>query len=251
MYRCLIAAAFLAVLALPAYAQADIIPRSKWGAEKPKTPLSEKSDHIVKYLKQSRARPSDKVCIETTMDLRREAKYLTVHHTAERSKNGPFLSEMKKHQTNMFAYHQAGPPQKFIFWGDTPYHFRIDNSGLVAEGRELKFSAKSNTIYKTPIEDHITVVLEGNFDVETPDRRQIAALVELLARLAKEHNIPLQRITYHAEVANTPCPGKAVIDEFPAIIQAVRKLGIERSNEQPLQSTGSDAQQVCKRFDEL
>ena len=115
---------------------------------------------------------------------------------------------------------------KHIILRDTPYHYLIDSTGQVAEGRELRFSAYSNTQYITPIEKHITVVLGGDFDKVNPTNNQIQSLVLLLTELAKVHDIRLKNIGYHRDVVKkevrkdggvkygTDCPGKNLIDIF-------------------------------------
>jgi hypothetical protein len=114
-----------------------------------------------------------------------------------------------------------------IFLGDIPYHFYISAQGEVAEGRKLTYAAYSNTVYKTPIENHITVVLEGNFEQETPTEAQLIALTDLLFTLAEKHKIPLANIGYHKMVAKTACPGKNLIALWPKVIETLEKKGLQ------------------------
>ena len=67
--------------------------------------------------------------------------------------------------------------KQHIFLGDVPYHYYISAQGEVAQGRELKFTAFSNTIYKTPVATHITMVLEGNFENEAPTQQQLTVRI--------------------------------------------------------------------------
>lgn len=117
-----------------------------------------------------------------------------------------------------------------VKWGDIPYHFFVNKNGAVAEGRELRFAAGSNTIYKTPIENHITVVLDGNFEASEPTPSQLRALTNLLERLAKQYNIRLGNISSHKSVAveDTPtiCPGEKLLTQIPEIKRELIKRGI-------------------------
>jgi hypothetical protein len=147
--------------------------------------------------------------------------------------------------------------------GDIPYHFVVAENGDIAVGRELKFGVFSNTTYldkprkhMTPAElsalsaelrnrtdppmllflwrnkfmpHHITVVLEGDFegDKKKEGRKLEGAqrdnLVALLVKLAKEHHISPDHITYHKDASKegTPCPGKNVIAEMDKLRQKV------------------------------
>ena len=128
---------------------------------------------------------------------------------------------------------------KHIFLRDSPYHFFIDAAGHVAEGRALRFAAYSNTTYLTPIEQHITVAVEGDLNKAQPTDAQMGSLVELLALLAKRHAVKLANIGYHQNVVaqrsradgsvqyGTDCPGKYLIARFVALRSELQRKGIE------------------------
>ena len=151
----------------------------------------------TKILKRAdwKARPAKereeiRVRIEKELTKRRPAVYLTVHHTGTPAKTMPFAEKLKNHQELMWHYtiDNKSSGKKItthVILRDTPYHFIVDSTGEVAEGRELRFAAYSNTEYLTPIDQHITVVLEGDFDKGQPTDAQISSLVGLLADLAK------------------------------------------------------------------
>ena len=165
------------------------------------------------------------VVSENELIPRQEAGYLTVHHTAVPSKPAVATPiKLRAFQQQMQNGYWIITPilRKHIFLGDIPYHFYISAQGDVAEGRELKFAAYSNTRYQTPIENHITVTLEGNFEKEQPSPKQISSLIELLSALAKEYSVSLNHIRYHAQVAETDCPGKNLITKWPEIITALQ-----------------------------
>lgn len=182
--------------------------------------------------------------VEKELIARGPTSYLTVHHTQERATQTPLPEKLRKHQSLMFQYYIDGGTEgrrttTHIFLRDTPYHFLIDASGKVAEGRELRFAAYSNTKYLTPIEQHITVVLEGDFNRTQPTGAQMQSLVELLADLAERYRIKLANVGYHQDVVakrtladgsvqyGTDCPGKNLIARFGEIKAQLAKRGIQ------------------------
>ncbi len=92
-------------------------------------------------------------------------------------------------------------------WIDVPYHFVIDPAGRVYEGRDIAFAGDTNTDYDPA--GHALVVVLGNFEVEEPGERQLAALVSVLAHLSATYQVPPGRIGGHRDhAANTACPGR-------------------------------------------
>ena len=63
-------------------------------------------------------------------------------------------------------------------WPDLAYHFAIDRDGNIYEGRSTEFRGDTATSYDPT--GHFLVVLEGNFDVETPADPQLQSLTDLL-----------------------------------------------------------------------
>ena len=182
--------------------------------------------------------------IEEALVPRGPSRYLTVHHTGVPARRAALPENMRKHQALMFQYSisgegHGGATTKHIFLRDSPYHFFIDAAGHVAEGRALRFAAYSNTTYLTPIEQHITVAVEGDLNQVQPTDAQMRSLVELLALLAKRHSIKLANIGYHQNVVaqrvradgsveyGTDCPGKNLIARFVALRSELQRKGIE------------------------
>jgi hypothetical protein len=200
-----------------------ILTRNDWKA---KPPIEKR----IPPIKEVKTGPVQKVA-ENVMLPREKAVYLTVHHNLEDVVNSPLPQQLRDHQNLMFEYFIDYPNfRKYIYMGDTPYHFFIDSTGQVAEGRELRFAARSNTEYATPIAQHITVVLEGNFEKIQPTNEQMQSLVTLLHTLATEHDIALKNIGYHktaAKPGQTTCPGKNLINRFGEVAAALAKLGLK------------------------
>ncbi len=220
MRRTFATVAIGSIMAGTAFAQPDIVSREDWGA---KPPIEKR----VPALK-NRAKGKRRVSAENVMPIRGDAKYLTVHHTARRASKRMLQRNLSSFQSQMFGYtiDYGNGTTKKIYLGDIPYHYFIDGAGRIAQGRQLKYAAYSNTVYKTPIEQHITVVLDGNFERSKPAASQVEALTALLAHLAKTHDIDPENIGTHRDVAQTLCPGKNLAAQMDTIRAEVRaRLG--------------------------
>ena len=211
-------------------------------------PLQASCDELkIISRKEWKARPAKQTevieaRVEEAMVPRGSARYLTVHHTGVPASRAPLAQKMQKHQALMFDYSISSEEHgrtttKHIFLRDSPYHFFIDAAGHVAEGRELHFAAFSNTTYLTPIKQHITIAVEGDFNREEPSDAQMRSLIELLADVAKRYSIKLADINYHQNVVakrvqadgsvqyGTDCPGKNLIARFAEIRSELHEKG--------------------------
>jgi len=137
---------------------------------------------------------------------RQVPREIVIHHTSVRQQ--PQLSlERKMRGLQAFSQRMGKVGRhKKTTWGDVPYHFYIGVSGRIAEGLDINFAGNTNTGYST--RNRIQIVLEGNFEHEKPNDRQLTMLYQLTVWLTKKYVIPPHRITAHDEHASTNCPGK-------------------------------------------
>jgi hypothetical protein len=221
LLRAAVAVSLLLSTSCNAIAQQEIISRQQWRAH---AAIAKRQPPI------RTGRIGNTVTVsENELIPRQKAEYLTVHHTAVPAEPGvETAAKLRAFQQQMQNGYWIATPsfRKHVFLGDVPYHYYISVQGDVAEGRELKFAAYSNTQYRTPIVNHITVTLEGDFQTEKPSTEQISSLIELLTTLAKEHSVPLNHISYHAAVAQTDCPGRNLIQKWPDIVEALKSNGV-------------------------
>ena len=98
-------------------------------------------------------------------------------------------------------------------WGDIGYHFAVDPAGRVWEARPLSFQGAH-------VRDHnpgnIGIVVLGNYELQTPNEQQLAALRGLLASLMQAYGVPVSRVHSHREWggAKTECPGSSLQAQF-------------------------------------
>ncbi len=141
---------------------------------------------------------------------------IMIHHTAVRQNRKRDVGyKMRSLQafsqsTNKLASGKVKPA-----WGDVPYHFYIGVSGRIAEGRSLGFAGDTNTGY--PTEGHIQIVVEGNFQKDTPTGKQLASMSALVRWLAAERGIPAKRIFSHQDHAGTLCPGEHLLPHVESL----------------------------------
>jgi len=94
-------------------------------------------------------------------------------------------------------------------WGDIGYHFLIDPTGRIWQGRLLDWQGAhaqgANNVA------NIGICLLGDFDHERPDPRALESLERLTDALCERHHIAHNRVYGHQKFAPTECPGDALM----------------------------------------
>lgn len=133
-------------------------------------------------------------------------------------------SKARRHTiTHITLHHQGEPfppgtdPQAYLRrlqswsrtskgWLDIPYHYVIDLEGKVYEARPIGFAGDTNTEYDPA--GHALIEVVGNFEEVEPNQRQLDAVVDLMALLAKKYGVGLDGIRSHRDYSDkTVCPG--------------------------------------------
>ncbi|MEL6421593.1 MAG: peptidoglycan recognition family protein [Pseudomonadota bacterium] len=156
---------------------------------------------------------------KTSLMRRQTPREIIIHHTSVRQQ--PKISlERKMRGLQGFSMRpgKVGRRKKPA-WGDGPYHFYIGVSGRIAEGRDIRYAGDTNTKYNT--KNRIQVVLEGQFDRERPNRRQLTALRQLTRWLAVTYDISADALSSHNDHASTNCPGKHLKAYLPTLRAAI------------------------------
>lgn len=161
--------------------------------------------------KEWHARPA-----KTSLMTQQTPYRITVHHSGE-PKNAKHSFAEKLRGLQAYSQDTKG-------WGDVPYHYYIDMTGSLGEGRDVSYAGDTNTHglrYKLP--GHILVVVEGNFQKEEPSDAQIASLIDTITYFAQTYHVPGSLIGKHNDFANTECPGKNLISKWSDITGQVAK----------------------------
>jgi hypothetical protein len=175
-----------------AISEPQIVPRAAWGAVAPNADLMQEQ------------KPSE----------------IVIHHTGE--KQQPKISlETKMRGLQGFAMtagrvgHLSKPA-----WGDVPYHYYIDVSGRIGEGRDIGFAGDGVTGMDN--EDRIQIVVEGDFEREEPAKEELDSLMKLVQWLALKFAIAPENISGHSDHDQTDCPGKNLKPFLEDLRKAVR-----------------------------
>ena len=110
-------------------------------------------------------------------------------------------------------------------WDELGYHFVVGNGSDTPDGAvevgsrwsKQKHGAHAKTADNRFNELGIGVCLVGNFDDESPSRRQMHALTVLVGHLMAEYNIPASRVIGHGDTKPTACPGAHLHAEMASL----------------------------------
>jgi hypothetical protein len=167
----------------PAAANLAILPRSSWKAQPPRT--------------------REMTAVRGTWNR------ITVHHSAESQDENPggSLQETAAALRRIQKVHMdAGDPDHG--WADIGYHFLIDGSGRVLEGRELAWQGAHARGANN--RDNIGICLLGDFSRRSPSPAAMAALQRVLDDLRARYSVQSSRVYLHKELTSTDCPGPAL-----------------------------------------
>jgi hypothetical protein len=129
---------------------------------------------------------------------------VAVHHTA-----ALLLSNETMRDVQNLHLHLNG-------WADVGYHYGIDHSGVIYEGRDIHVRGASVAGHNTGV---IGVVLMGDFQIDEPLDVQLASLQTLVNWLAEQY--PLTHLAAHREFnPETLCPGDHLMAHLDAVAQA-------------------------------
>jgi hypothetical protein len=167
----------------PAASNVAILPRSSWKAQA--------------------ARTREMTAVRGTWSR------ITVHHSAEtqdENRGGSLQDTAATLRRIQKVHMDAGDPEHG--WADIGYHFLIDGSGRVLEGRELAWQGAHARGANN--RDNIGVCLLGDFSRRSPSQAALASLQRVLDDLRKRYSVPGSRVYLHKELTSTDCPGPSL-----------------------------------------
>ena len=110
-------------------------------------------------------------------------------------------------------------------WWDVPYHYLIDLNGTIYEGRDAAYAGDTNTMYDP--RGHLLISLMGNYNLQEPNEKQIAAIATLMAYSIEKYGLAENDLYLHSDFTDTSCPGKflspLLYDVILDRIESIRK----------------------------
>jgi len=134
----------------------------------------------------------------------RPVKRITVHHDGMSTFAATAWDDTASRLETIRRAHLRRSPEPF---GDIGYHFAIDPSGRVWQCRPLTWQGAH---VRWQNQGNLGVVLLGNYDKQTVNAKQQAALVKFLRAGMKQYKVPVSKIATHQELAATACPGRSL-----------------------------------------
>jgi hypothetical protein len=178
-----------------------IIPRESWGQYIPGSNPGELPDLNRVETEWSLGNQAGYMHWEDSLDNVYDS--ITLHHSGETTPPGGSFQEIieEYHMINM--YHD---PKVGIAYYDVGYHYMIGYDGTIYEGRNIN----ARGAHAPGGNDTIGIVLEGNFNVESPTEAQFDAAIDLVLYLDKKYGVGSVRP--HNYYGGSECPGTHSVD---------------------------------------
>ena len=141
---------------------------------------------------------------------------LTIHHAGNGVESATSLDEVGWKLRGMLTAHTERR------YGDLGYHFVVDYAGRAWEGRSLAYEGAHVSSQNA---HNIGIVLQGNFELQSPSVQQVRTTRRVVALLRQRFMIKRHRIYGHRDIGHSVCPGRnmyrhVAVLRNPAIGQA-------------------------------
>jgi hypothetical protein len=131
---------------------------------------------------------------------------ITVHHSAVNSTGLVTKADTARQLESFRQNHTARiDPDTGLHWVDIGYHYIIDPSGRVWEGRPV---AIEGAHVSHTNQHNLGVMVMGNFDEQRPTTAALAALDAFVASQMKRYRVSMANVYTHQELRSTECPGR-------------------------------------------
>ena len=131
-------------------------------------------------------------------------KTLIIHHTG-----GTDLDPLA--DTSHHTFEIVDGYHKSLGWGKIGYHYFIDRTGKVTQGRK---DDEEGAHTKGQNLTSLGICLAGNFDATMPTQEQVSALKTLLKEKLTQYAIPASNVVPHRKYASKTCFGRKLSDTW-------------------------------------
>lgn len=130
-----------------------------------------------------------------------QVKRITIHHEGSEKPNNDVMPFDVVATLRMIH----GQHRKRMGAGDIGYHFIIDRTGMIWQGRDWVYQGAHTSGANV---NNLGVMLLGNFEVQRPTQAQLDSLNKLVASLVRKFELTPSRDLYgHSDFCKTQCPG--------------------------------------------
>ncbi len=127
---------------------------------------------------------------------------ITIHHEGSAKPN----NDTTPQQVAATLRRIQGQHAKRMGAGDIGYHFIIDRTGGIWQGRDSRYQGAHTSGANS---SNVGVMLLGNFELQQPTGGQVSSLHNLVLSLSRMYGLnPRTDIHGHSDFCNTQCPGK-------------------------------------------
>lgn len=137
-------------------------------------------------------------------------KRITIHHSG-----GKAVGDLERDAAGKMIKSIQEDHQKHRHWSDIGYHYIIDRSGRIWEGRSVSLvGAHAGSVSEN--QANLGILVLGNFDLQSPSAAQLVSLEGLVEALRHCYGISRSQVFGHGEVRRdgglgpTNCPGKSL-----------------------------------------
>jgi hypothetical protein len=142
--------------------------------------------------------------IPRNMNRMSSVKYITVHHDGMSAFTNTSKSAAASRLETIRRSHLRRDGGR---WGDIGYHFAIDPSGRLWQARPLTWQGAH---VRSRNEGNVGVVVLGNYERQSVNQTQQAAVLSTLQSLMSRFKVPVRGVLTHQEWAATACPGRSL-----------------------------------------
>ncbi len=141
-------------------------------------------------------------------------KRITVHHEGSAKPNNDTAPTQVAATLRLIQSQH----RKRMGAGDIGYHFIIDRTGVIWQGRDWNYQGAHTSGANS---NNLGVMLLGNFEIQQPTGQQLQSLNALVASLVRKYGLnPSTDIFGHSDFCNTACPGK----HLKGHVQVLRRM---------------------------
>ena len=153
--------------------------------------------------------------VPTKMKRMNGVSRITIHHEGSAKPNNDTTPQQVAATLRLIQSQH----RKRMGAGDIGYHFIIDRTGTIWQGRDWAYQGAHTSGANS---NNMGIMLLGNFEIQQPTAQQLASLRSLAASLVRKYGLdPRKDIYGHSDFCNTKCPGRHLKPQVQALRRSI------------------------------